>query len=175
MMKKFSLLLSFFVLSACAGSTSVSPTISALDVPAFEDTKVVQLPASKIVVMNEYAQNKYTGDYADYFVAKPYEVFEDYLRARFKPSGSGDVLTLKINKASLIHVRESLGGSNDDDVFALDFDVDVVSASGTRNVKAVNTMRQRRDVTIADSVRRKQLDYLSRSIAAFDEKIISGF
>ena len=94
--------------------------------------------------------------------------------SRFKPSGNGDVVTLKINKASLIHVRESLGGSNDDDVFSLDFDVDVLSANSARNVQVVNTMRQRRDVTIADSVKRKQLDFFARSIAEFDAELVAA-
>ena len=80
-MKKVTLFLSLFALSACAGNAPVSQDFLVLDAPAFEKTQVVQLSASKIVVVNEYADNKYTGEYADYFAVKPYEAFEDYLRA----------------------------------------------------------------------------------------------
>lgn len=176
-MKKFVLLISTLALSACAGSAPLSQFSGGLDVPAFEETEAISVNARDIVITNNYAANKYVGDYGGHFAAVPYEVFEDYLKARFKPNGSGETLYLTIEKASLIHIRESLGGSPDDDVFSLDFTVDVSQGSAgvdnAQRVQVVQTSRQRRNLFTQEQYRQKQIAFLSRTIDAFDSKIKS--
>lgn len=174
-------LVALTLLSACASYPNLQSRIDAIDVPAFQNTEIVRLDASEIVLVSNYNEdNKLSGDYGKNFAAAPYDVFADYFNARFEPTGKGEPLYIVIEQASLVYNREIDAGatSQDDDVYALELNARVLSGGtiqspdGETRVKLVKTLRQRRDLTTKQQRYDGQIDYLARSIAEFDRKFI---
>jgi len=179
---KFFTISSVIILSACTSSASLVHRVNDIDLPTFEKTKAIAINTQNIQILNSYAQNKYNGEYGENFAALPYEVFEKYVEKRFKAKGEGPPLYLVIEKASLIHNRNigsfGYGGSNNDDVYTLDFRVRVISgptfdsSGNVTNVKHIKTLRQRNDILTRQQKQDGQIDYLTRTIAEFDKKLI---
>lgn len=171
-------MLSLFVLSACSNQGSLYDRSLSFDVSNFDTLETVTLDAREIVIVNEYAAHKYLGDYSEYFAVNAHEAFEDYIKKRFVASGQGDTVFLVIDKASLIHVRESLGGSNDDNVYTLDFKVQVLEGNDLETAEVVNTvqvvqsLRQRLDIISNKQMESAQFNFLARTIALFDKRFL---
>lgn len=170
-------------LGACASYTLKPSQVAQLDYPNFKTTPQIEVAASSIQVINNYADNKYSGEYGEYYAAPPYEVLETYLNKRFKPSGQGAALYLVIDTASLIYTRDlnsGYGANRNDDVYAFEFNVKALSGNNVETavqqaaVKNTRTYRERRDIITRQQKIDLQNDTLALAIAEFDQRMLLG-
>jgi len=172
------IIIAYLILTACAPNI-LPDRIKALDAPSFQNTPLITLPARSIHIHNDYKDNKFTADYGDHFALNPSQTLENYLKARFKPSGHGDALHFLITQASVIYIRENSGGQ-DDDVYAIEFDVSLAKQTGKntfdimKTVKHIQTSTQRRNIKTEKQRAQAQIEHFNKAIANFDKELVDA-
>lgn len=172
------LVMLIFVAACTTFTPPTKSQISAVDAPDFIETQSVRVEASDIKVINAYAENKFSGEYGEYFSHVPYEVVEEYANKRFEATKAGKPLYLVIERASLIQdlqVNDSgYGGNQNDDVYSVEIIMHVLSGGtveqpeAKQTIKMVKRLRQRRDILTRQQKIDGQINFLSNLMAEFD-------